>query len=173
MPYICHKFIIHTSQLNKMDMDIKFNDEVHLHENPYLSTLYAIQRSRYYPHLRKHYLRPNNTTPGHIHIRSVARTLDIWSKVADIEFRGPRHTSVWKSVPISFGAHWSPKTAYHLGMTNLGSYSRKWYHRKCLSSLYRGTYLINRHDSKRGFYRSFVLHYDLCLVWDPIRKSLV
>ncbi|OQR71212.1 large lipid transfer protein-like [Tropilaelaps mercedesae] len=130
-PYSCHKFIIHSSQLNKMTMDVKFNEHVRLHENPVLTTLYSIMRSAYYPHLRLDFMRPNGTTPGEIHVKSVVRTPCIDQRVADIEFMGPRHTSIWKSVPVSWGAHWAPKTATHLGMTNMQSYSRKWYHRYC------------------------------------------
>lgn len=130
MSFMCHKFIIHTSQLNKMIADIKFNENVHLHENHCLSTISTSLRSRYYPHLTKFSVTPNATTPNEIHIQSVVREPCIEQRVADIEFQSPHHSATWKSLPVSWGAHWAPRTASHLGTTNLQSYSRKWFHRK-------------------------------------------
>nr|ALC78839.1 hemelipoglycoprotein-1 [Dermanyssus gallinae] len=131
MPFACHKFIVHTSQLNNMTLDVEVNDRAHVLTNPCMSTLRAYLAAQYDANLRMFAPQRNVSRPGHWHMNSVVREPCINQRLADIAIVGPYHSSFWESVPVSWGAHWAPRTATHLGSTNMQSYSRKWFHRYC------------------------------------------
>lgn len=128
LPIACHKFIIHTSQLNQLTLEISASGSMNLEKSPFVTAA----RGVLLPELGKHLssVQPYDSQQNRIIIRSVVREPCIDQRFADMQVEGLHYKLLFSNLPVSWGAHWAPRTATHMGTSNLQSYSRKWYNRK-------------------------------------------
>ena len=157
LPAACHKFIIHTSQLNQLTLEITGANSMRLEDSPFITGAPEFMRSKLGSHLSSlmHLPSPRNK----IRIKSVVREPCIDQRIADVELEALHYKLRFDGLPVSRGAHWAPITATHMGASNLQSYFRKYYNRESNSSklpIAHG-YLLERSRSSSHLLRLFVL----------------
>nr|ASB34117.1 vitellogenin [Neoseiulus barkeri] len=129
LPYACHKFMVHTSQLNQLTLEITGTDSMKLEDSPFITGAPGFMVSKLGQHLSSihHLPSPQNR----ILIKSVVHEPCIDQRVADVELNALHYKLRFDDLPVSWGAHWAPRTVNHMGATNLQSYSRRFYNRYC------------------------------------------
>ncbi|XP_028968525.1 vitellogenin-2 [Galendromus occidentalis] len=129
LPIACHKFMVHSSQLNQLTVKISGADSMRLEDSPFITGAPGFMVSKLGRHLGslEHLPAPRNE----IFIKSVVREPCIDQRVADVEMEALHYKLLFENLPVSWGAHWAPRTATHMGTSNLQSYFRKYYNRYC------------------------------------------